>query len=74
MPTSPGASSPAVAQASHHFANPNADNVQRTTRVVGGGGATDGVFANMSARPERQNTEKEEQPPVRLQFPTGVGQ
>ncbi|KAI9898043.1 hypothetical protein N3K66_006403 [Trichothecium roseum] len=34
-------------------------------RVMGGGNATDGVFANMSARPERTaETEKEEQPPT----------
>lgn len=33
-------------------------------RVVGGGNGTDGVFANLSARPERRNSEKEEQPPV----------
>lgn len=34
-------------------------------RVMGGGNGRDGVFANMSARPERvQETEKDEQPPV----------
>jgi hypothetical protein len=33
-------------------------------RVVGGGVGTDGVFANMSARPERTESEKDEQPPV----------
>lgn len=34
-------------------------------RVVGGGVGTDGVFANMSARPEREAAaEKEEMPPV----------
>ncbi|ETS07184.1 hypothetical protein M419DRAFT_95002 [Trichoderma reesei RUT C-30] len=35
-------------------------------RVMGGGVGTDGVFANMSARPERTdvNAEKEEQPPT----------
>ncbi|KAL6808517.1 heavy metal ion homeostasis protein [Trichoderma sp. SZMC 28015] len=35
-------------------------------RVMGGGNASDGVFANMSARPERgdANAEKEEQPPT----------
>jgi hypothetical protein len=39
-------------------------------RVMGGGFGTDGVFANMSARPERTdgNAEKEEQPPVCLPF------
>jgi hypothetical protein len=36
----------------------------RSTRVIGGGNGTDGVFANMSARPERIESEKEEQPPV----------
>lgn len=47
----------------------------RSQRIVGGGG--DGVFANMSARPERQGTsEKDEQPPVRndalgIYFPGG---
>ena len=34
-------------------------------RVVGSGFASDGVFANMSARPERTDSEKDEQPPVR---------
>lgn len=33
-------------------------------RVMGGGVGTDGVFANLSAKPERTTTEKEEQPPV----------
>ncbi|ODA81390.1 hypothetical protein RJ55_04355 [Drechmeria coniospora] len=33
------------------------------TRYVGGGVGTDGVFANMSARPELASTEKDEQPP-----------
>lgn len=36
----------------------------RATRVIGGGNGTDGVFANMSARPERIESEKEEQPPT----------
>ncbi|CEJ82995.1 hypothetical protein VHEMI03031 [[Torrubiella] hemipterigena] len=35
-------------------------------RVIGGGSGSDGVFANMSARPERTNgaSEKDEQPPT----------
>ncbi|PHH79955.1 hypothetical protein CDD82_2058 [Ophiocordyceps australis] len=33
-------------------------------RQVGGGVGTDGVFANLSARPERTESEKEEQPPT----------
>ncbi|PNY24605.1 Metal homeostatis protein BSD2, partial [Tolypocladium capitatum] len=33
-------------------------------RVMGGGIGTDGVFANMSARPERTDSEKDEQPPT----------
>jgi hypothetical protein len=38
----------------------------RSTRVVGGGSGSDGVFANLSARPERGNSdpEKDELPPV----------
>lgn len=34
-------------------------------RAIGSGFASDGVFANMSARPERTESEKDEQPPVR---------
>jgi hypothetical protein len=37
-----------------------------SSRVMGGGVGTDGVFANMSARPDRIETEKDEQPPVSL--------
>ena len=40
---------------------------RRASRVMGGGVGSDGVFANMSARPERNESEKEEQPPVRAQ-------
>jgi hypothetical protein len=38
----------------------------RPTRIVGGGHGSDGVFANLSARPERGSSdpEKDEQPPV----------
>lgn len=36
----------------------------RQQRVVGGGNGSDGVFANMSARPERVESEKDEMPPV----------
>lgn len=41
-------------------------------RVVGGGSGSDGVFANMSARPDRGGgtTEKDEQPPVRTLLPS----
>ncbi|KLO80395.1 protein-L-isoaspartate(D-aspartate) O-methyltransferase [Fusarium fujikuroi] len=37
----------------------------RSTRIVGGGSGSDGVFANLSARPERGNSdpEKDELPP-----------
>jgi hypothetical protein len=41
-----------------------ASSTPRPTRVMGGGNGTDGVFANMSARPERVETEKDEQPPT----------
>jgi hypothetical protein len=38
----------------------------RSTRIVGGGSGSDGVFANLSARPERggSDSEKDELPPV----------
>lgn len=36
----------------------------RQQRVMGGGVGSDGVFANMSARPERVESEKEEMPPT----------
>ena len=44
-----------------------APSASRSTRVVGGGSGSDGVFANLSARPERGNSdpEKDELPPVR---------
>jgi hypothetical protein len=47
----------------------------RAGRVIGSGFASDGVFANMSARPERTDSEKDEQPPVgfRLGYLTGLG-
>ncbi|KID65493.1 Metal homeostatis protein BSD2 [Metarhizium brunneum] len=44
------------------LAQPNSSSGSRP-RVVGGGVGTDGVFANMSARPERSDSEKDEQPP-----------
>ena len=45
---------------------------RRSSRVMGGGVGSDGVFANMSARPERNESEKEEQPPVRTQSHIGI--
>lgn len=48
----------------HNLAQPSAAPVVRSPRIVGGGSGTDGVFANMSARPERTESEKDEQPPV----------
>lgn len=33
-------------------------------RVYGGGSQADGVFSNMAAKPERGDSEKDEQPPV----------
>lgn len=46
------------------YDTPDSETLSRAQRVVGGGVGTDGVFANMSARPERQTSEKDEQPPV----------
>ena len=38
---------------------------QATSRIYGGGIQSDGVFSNLTAKPERTEGEKEEQPPVR---------
>lgn len=50
------------------FASASAPNASAqnsgSARLVGGGNGSDGVFANMSARPERVQSEKEEMPPV----------
>jgi hypothetical protein len=63
--TSASASAAASSQAPTYTppAQP-ASSTPRPTRVIGGGNGTDGVFANMSARPERIESEKEEQPPT----------
>ncbi|KFA45859.1 hypothetical protein S40293_09351 [Stachybotrys chartarum IBT 40293] len=58
----PAASYPAAPTAS----TPQPSTGSGSRRVMGGGNGTDGVFANMSARPERTqaDTEKEELPPT----------
>ncbi|UNI15573.1 hypothetical protein JDV02_002097 [Purpureocillium takamizusanense] len=43
---------------------PNTASSGSRPRFMGGGVGTDGVFANMSARPERTESEKDEQPPT----------
>ncbi|GJN86707.1 hypothetical protein PLIIFM63780_010288 [Purpureocillium lilacinum] len=43
---------------------PNPTSSGSRPRFMGGGVGTDGVFANMSARPERTESEKDEQPPT----------
>ncbi|CAG9939507.1 unnamed protein product [Clonostachys rosea f. rosea IK726] len=48
----------------HSLAQPSTAPVIRSPRILGGGSGTDGVFANMSARPERTESEKDEQPPT----------
>lgn len=63
-----GSSSQITPEQSPAYGTPSPDTAARSGRVVGGGIATDGVFANMSARPERQETEKDEQPPVSLGY------
>jgi len=37
-------------------------------RVIGGGIGSDGVFANLSAKPDRTESEKDEMPPVRVEI------
>ncbi|KND85978.1 Metal homeostatis protein BSD2 [Tolypocladium ophioglossoides CBS 100239] len=44
--------------------SPNTTSSGSRPRVMGGGIGTDGVFANLSARPERTESEKDEQPPT----------
>lgn len=46
----------------HDGSNPQSSASRQ--RILGGGVGTDGVFANMAARPERVESEKEEQPPT----------
>lgn len=36
-----------------------------SNRIFGSGIQNDGIFSNLTAKPERSGTEKEEQPPVR---------
>ena len=45
---------------------------QATSRIYGGGIQSDGVFSNLTAKPERTEGEKEEQPPVRKTKPHGM--
>jgi len=62
-PASGSASDSAPPQSAPAFGTSSVNAPVRSGRVYGGGSGTDGVFANMSARPERQETEKDEQPP-----------
>lgn len=58
---------PAVDDRSRHLPPPSAQQPNASsgsrTRVVGGGAGSDGVFANLSAKPERTDSEKDEMPP-----------
>ncbi len=68
--TASGSTSPTPAQYTPPSAGSVASAAATRGRVVGGGVGTDGVFANMSARPEREAAvEKEEMPPVCISLP-----
>lgn len=65
--TGASGAAPAASSQTPAYAPPApSTSVPRSTRVMGGGNGTDGVFANMAARPERGSAEpeKEEQPPT----------
>lgn len=63
--TASGSTSPTPAPYTPPSTGSAASSAATRGRVVGGGVGTDGVFANMSARPEREAAaEKEEMPPV----------
>ncbi|KAG6127122.1 hypothetical protein E4U38_006468 [Claviceps purpurea] len=60
---------PALLAADHGSSRPLSNSTQSNTlsdsrpRVVGGGVGSDGVFANLSAKPDRTESEKDELPP-----------
>ncbi|ROV92230.1 hypothetical protein VPNG_09653 [Cytospora leucostoma] len=56
---SSGAYTPASSQPPQTTATPS-----RSNRIVGSGIQSDGVFSNLTAKPERGGSEKEEQPPT----------
>ncbi|KAK2594465.1 hypothetical protein QQS21_007811 [Conoideocrella luteorostrata] len=67
--TPPSPSSPGMPAIDHGLSYPQPVPVQPSAssgsrgRVVGGGVGSDGVFANLSAKPERTDSEKDEMPP-----------
>ena len=73
-PSSTGAASTDSGSGTYQTASTEVTS-SRSGRVIGSGFASDGVFANMSARPERTDSEKDEQPPVgfRLDYLKGLG-
>lgn len=48
---------------------PQPSGAAQAGRVYGGGSQADGVFSNMSAKPERGDSENDEQPPVSIADP-----
>lgn len=65
---SSGASTPATRPPPAPSARPIALATTSSNRIFGSGIQNDGIFSNLTAKPERAGTEKEEQPPVR-RFP-----
>ncbi|KAG5953286.1 hypothetical protein E4U58_000475 [Claviceps cyperi] len=67
--TTTNTSPPALLAVDHGSSRPSSNSTQSNTisdsrpRVVGGGIGSDGVFANLSAKPDRTESEKDELPP-----------
>lgn len=62
---SSGASTPASRPAAVQATRTITTATTSSNRFFGSGIQNDGIFSNLSAKPERSNSEKEEQPPVR---------
>lgn len=65
IPASDGVARPAVPER-QVTQLPQAGGSGAPLRIFGSGIQSDGVFSNLSAKPERSDGEKDEQPPVRL--------
>lgn len=62
---SSGASTPASRPAAVQSTRTITSATTSSNRIFGSGIQNDGIFSNLTAKPERAGTEKEEQPPVR---------
>lgn len=65
LTSSSGASTPASRPTPAQSARTTSAAATSSNRIFGSGIQNDGIFSNLTAKPERAGTEKEEQPPVR---------